>query len=102
MYYKNNLPLISVIIRTYNMGCFIGRAIESVLKQTIAPKMYEIIIVDDGSTDNTEDILKPYKDKIRLIKQQHKGNIKAALFLYFKLGRFRGRNSMLRSASVIP
>ncbi len=64
---------VSVIIPTYNYGEFIGDAIDSVLNQTY--KDYEIIIVDDGSTDNTIEILEEYRDKadIRYFYQENKG-----------------------------
>ncbi len=52
-----NAPLFSVIIPTYNRAEFITRTVNSVLSQTY--KSFEIIIVDDGSTDNTENILEP-------------------------------------------
>jgi glycosyltransferase involved in cell wall biosynthesis len=65
------MPLISVIIPTFNRANFITKAIDSVLAQTYTN--YEIIIVDDGSTDNTKDILKPYLDKIRYIYQPNSG-----------------------------
>lgn len=54
--------LISVIIPTYNAANYLPEAIESVLSQKY-PNI-EIIIIDDGSTDNTVDVLKPYSDKI--------------------------------------
>jgi len=55
---KIQSPLISIIIPTYNYGCYLADAIQSALKQTY-PKI-EIIVVDDGSTDNTKDIAKQY------------------------------------------
>lgn len=64
-------PKISIIIPTYNYARFLPEAIESVLKQTY--KDYEIIVVDDGSTDNTKEIIDKYKDKIRYIYQENKG-----------------------------
>lgn len=63
--------LISVIIPSYNYGRFIAEAIESVLAQTLLPD--EIIVVDDGSTDDTEEILKRFGDKITYIKQENAG-----------------------------
>ncbi|MEX2006653.1 MAG: glycosyltransferase [Candidatus Saccharimonadales bacterium] len=66
-------PYISVIIPTYNRARFIIKAIDSVLNQKNCQWPFEIIIVDDGSTDNTESILKPYKNKIRYFKIPHSG-----------------------------
>ena len=62
---------ISVIIPTYNRQFEVLRAVESVIKQTIKP--FEIIVVDDGSTDNTESILSPVKEHIRYIKTENNG-----------------------------
>jgi len=70
---KNNQPKISVIIPTYNRAHLIRRAIKSVLNQTYQD--FEIIVVDDGSTDNTEEIIEEfqkYDKRIRYI--QHKKN----------------------------
>lgn len=64
-------PEVSVIIPTYNRQQFIKEAVESVLKQTYGG--YEIIVVDDGSTDGTRDILSLYRDKIKYLFQLNKG-----------------------------
>jgi glycosyltransferase involved in cell wall biosynthesis len=63
--------LVSVIIPTYNRARTIERAVNSVLAQTW--KEMEIIVVDDGSTDQTGELLKVYGDKIRVINQQNGG-----------------------------
>ena len=63
--------LVSVIIPTYNRAKTIERAVNSVLAQTW--KEIEVIIVDDGSTDQTSEVLKAYGDKIRVIYQQNGG-----------------------------
>jgi len=67
----NPTPLISVIIPTYNRGWIIGEAIDSVLSQTY--RQFELIVVDDGSSDSTDDILRGYKDHAELIKQKNQG-----------------------------
>lgn len=65
------MPRVSVIVPTYNRAAYVVRAVESVLAQTV--KDFEIIVVDDGSTDNTKDVLGQYQDKIRYIYQENKG-----------------------------
>lgn len=61
--------MISIIIPTFNSGNYISQAIESILNQSY--KNYEIIVVDDGSTDSTYKELKKYKSQI---KYYYKGN----------------------------
>lgn len=64
--------MISIVVPAYNAANTIDRAIKSVLQQTYSD--WELIIVDDGSIDNTISILKRYKDKrIHLIEQNHLG-----------------------------
>jgi glycosyltransferase involved in cell wall biosynthesis len=67
----NEPGLVSVIIPTYNRENYITKAIDSVLNQSY--KNYEIIVVDDGSTDNTKEVLEPYMDKIKYIYQDNAG-----------------------------
>jgi len=62
---------VSVIIPVYNSGQFLQESIESVLNQTYAN--IEIIAVNDGSTDNSLDILKQYSDRILIISQKNQG-----------------------------
>ena len=65
------MPKVSVIIPTYNRAHLIGRSIQSVLNQTYQD--FEIIIVDDGSTDDTEDVIRNFNDS-RIIYIRHKEN----------------------------
>jgi glycosyltransferase involved in cell wall biosynthesis len=62
---------VSVIIPTYNRANLITEAINSVLMQSC--KDIEIIVIDDGSTDNTSKVLKTFWDRIRYIKQKNTG-----------------------------
>ncbi len=63
--------LVSTIIPAYNAQDFIAETIESALAQTYAD--HEIIVVDDGSTDRTCEIVDAYRDKVRLIRQENAG-----------------------------
>ncbi len=65
------IPKVSVIISTYNRSKYVTEAIVSVLNQTY--KDFEIIVVDDGSTDNTKIVLKPYMGKIKYIYKENEG-----------------------------
>lgn len=64
-------PHISVVIPTYNYGHFVTEALGSVLAQTYPAR--EIIVVDDGSTDDTSEKLQPYENRIRYIHQENQG-----------------------------
>jgi glycosyltransferase involved in cell wall biosynthesis len=68
--YKHNL--VSVIIPTYNRSNLVTRAVDSVLQQTYPN--HEVIVVDDGSTDDTRQVLASYKDRITYIYQKNSGN----------------------------
>ncbi len=66
------LPKVSVVIPAYNHGQFLGEAIQSVLDQTFQD--WELIVVDDGSTDNTREVVASFKDpRIRYIYQENRG-----------------------------
>ena len=62
---------VSVIVPAYNASEYIRKCLDSLVNQTLED--IEIIVVNDGSTDNTLDILKEYKDSIILIDQKNKG-----------------------------
>src|SRR4051812_30982953 len=63
-------PLISVIIPCYNHGSYLAEAIDSILTQTY--QYFEIIVVDDGSTDNTRAVAESYK-AVKYVYRNNKG-----------------------------
>jgi glycosyltransferase involved in cell wall biosynthesis len=71
----NDKPLISVIIPSYNSARFVGRAVQSALAQTFSP--IEVIVVDDGSTDDTRRQLSHWNGDVRYIHQPNGGPSKA-------------------------
>ncbi|MDJ0570887.1 MAG: glycosyltransferase [Pleurocapsa sp. MO_192.B19] len=73
--FSTKFPLISIVVPVYNGSKYIEAAIKSILNQTYSN--YEIIVVDDGSTDDTRDKLKPYEDEICYLYQTNKGSASA-------------------------
>lgn len=68
------VPVVSVVIPTYNSSWLIGRTLQSVMHQTL--RDIEIIVIDDGSTDDLTAILAPYADsddRIRVVHQENRG-----------------------------
>lgn len=68
---SESLPFFSVVIPTYNRGALIAATLDSVFAQEY--RDFEVIVVDDGSTDDTADRLRPYLDRIRFVTQANKG-----------------------------
>lgn len=63
-----DVPLVSIVIPIFNCGRYIRTAIESVLSQTLQD--FEVIVIDDGSTDNSRDVVRSFSDRrIRLIEE---------------------------------
>lgn len=71
-------PLISVIIPTYNRLAFVLEAVDSVLKQTLQD--FELIVIDDGSNDETAKALKKYEDRLLYRYQKNQGVSRARNF----------------------
>lgn len=84
----NNFPKVTVCLPTYNSGEFITQAISSILEQTFTD--FELIISDDCSTDNTQEVIKSYLEKDNRIKYLQNSK---------NLGLFPNWNHCLESAS---
>jgi glycosyltransferase involved in cell wall biosynthesis len=65
------MPLFSVVIPVYNRASVVEATLKSVLEQSC--RDYEIIVVNDGSTDNTATVLNSYKDRVRIFDQKNSG-----------------------------
>lgn len=64
-------PLVSIIIPTFNRAKVVGRAVNSVLNQSFQD--FECIVVDDGSTDETDSVLNEFVNKIKVVKTENRG-----------------------------
>jgi hypothetical protein len=65
------MPEVSVIIATYNRGALLERALESVFGQTFGD--YEVVVADDGSTDDTQERLRKHGSRVRVLRLEHQG-----------------------------
>jgi len=83
-------PFVTVLIDTYNYGQYIEEAVESVLAQEFPREQREILVVDDGSTDDTEERLKKYGDEIRYVRKPNGGQASA-----FNLGFAEARGEIV-------
>jgi glycosyltransferase involved in cell wall biosynthesis len=81
-----NGPRVTALIDTYNHERFIAEAIESVLAQDFPASEMEIVVVDDGSTDSTAQIVASYADRVRYIRKENGGQA-SALNLGFRESR---------------
>ena len=81
--------LVSIIMPSYNTGKFISKSIESVIKQTY--RNWELIIVDDGSSDGTREIVQKYISDKRIIFIENPVNFGAAVSRNRALGMAKGR-----------
>ena len=83
------MPKVSIYMPTYNYGSYIRQAIDSVLKQTMED--WELIVIDDGSTDNTIETLDIYREniKIRIFSQENQGlNVTNNIAIRLANGRY--------------
>ncbi|MFZ5644674.1 MAG: glycosyltransferase [Bacillota bacterium] len=77
-------PLVSIVIPTYNHARYLGEAVDSVLKQDY--RNIEVLVVNDGSTDDTEKVLKPFAQRIRYFYKE-RGGTSSALNMGIKKSR---------------
>src|SRR5205809_190067 len=86
----NNLPTISAIVPVFNGERYIGRCIRSLLKQRMPREDYEIIVVDDGSTDRTSYALELFAEEIHIIRNTVNEGLPASVnkALHNAKGRF--------------
>jgi glycosyltransferase involved in cell wall biosynthesis len=85
-----SVPLVSVLIDTYNYGRFVEQAIDSVLSQDFPEAQREILVVDDGSTDDTAERVRKYGSKIRYFHKPNGGQASA-----FNLGFAHARGEVI-------
>jgi len=64
-------PRVSVVIPTYNMAVFLAEAIESILRQSFQD--FEVIVVDDGSTDNTREVVARFGSRVKYVWEENGG-----------------------------
>jgi glycosyltransferase involved in cell wall biosynthesis len=64
-------PSVTVVVPAYNAEDYIGEALIAILSQTAPPE--EVVVVDDGSTDGTQDALVPFRSEIRIVEQSNRG-----------------------------
>ena len=82
-----NNPDISVIIPVYNHEKFIGRSLRSILDQSIDKSRYEVIVINDFSTDNSKEIISKYSNKITIVENPENKGLPFSLNVGIKKAR---------------
>src|ERR1700760_5038468 len=89
-----DLPTVSALMAAYNYEQFVGRAIQSALDQDYPAELLEVVVIDDGSTDSTADVVKDLAarnpGRIRLVQQENGGYVAAT-----NRGLAEGRGELL-------
>ena len=97
------MPKVTVYIPAYNYGRYIEKAINSILRQTMSD--WELIIIDDGSTDNTSSVIAKYRShsNIRIIEQENRGlNVTNNIAVRLSNGRYIMRFTSAINSTVFP
>lgn len=85
-----SLPSVSVLVASYNYAHYVAQALDSIIAQDYPFELFDVIVVNDGSKDNTAEVVQPYVDRypeqIRLINQENSGLV-ASLNLAASLAR---------------
>src|SRR5262249_60557698 len=76
--------MISVVIPSYNAGRWLAESLDSILGQSLPPG--EVIVVDDGSTDDSATVLAPYRGRVEVVSGEH-GGLAAARNLGLRVAR---------------
>lgn len=88
---KQNNSLITIIIPVYNLEDYIGKALDSIYAQEVDDKLYEIIAVDDGSTDKSLNILQKYAQRFNNLYVYSNKNHGVSFSRNFAIGRAKGK-----------
>jgi len=83
----SDVPLITVVITAYNVEKYIGRCIRSILSQSLPGKDYEILVVNDASTDRTQFALEVFERDILLINNEKKQGLPKSLNIGIRRAR---------------
>jgi len=70
-------PRVTAVITCYNYGRFVGEAVESVLAQGLSREELEVVVVDDGSTDDTPERVRPFDGRITYVRKPNGGQASA-------------------------
>jgi glycosyltransferase involved in cell wall biosynthesis len=68
---RGSVGNVSVVIGAYNAGAWIGQTLDSVLAQTYP--VLEVLVIDDGSSDDTAQVVKSYGGVVRYLRENHRG-----------------------------
>lgn len=68
-----SVPRVAVIIPLFNLGRYVAETIESALAQTLSPEALEILVIDDGSTDDGGEVARRYAPRVRVVRQENRG-----------------------------